>query len=230
VNRGPCTSSKSSPLPSIANRLIFALAGHDAKDYLVAVAQRERSKLTTQEYTSDPESSDLQHQKLSTLEKFESICSNLPPKASSFSRPTIWHWDIRPDNLFAEDGHITSIIDWQDTWIGPFFLQARRPRLVDHHGEVILHLPDHYKTIEDPEEKASVADHVEKSILLWCYERATKLRHEELHAFFTLPQSQKRKDTVAFASELADGEVTPLRGCLIELKRYVLSSISLVDT
>jgi hypothetical protein len=146
VNRGPCTSSKSSPLPSIANRLIFALAGHDAKDYLVAVAQRERSKLTTQEYTSDPESSDLQHQKLSTLEKFESICSNLPPKASSFSRPTIWHWDIRPDNLFAEDGHITSIIDWQDTWIGPFFLQARRPRLVDHHGEVTLHLQDHYKT------------------------------------------------------------------------------------
>jgi hypothetical protein len=63
---------------------------------------------------------------------------------------------------------------------------------------------------------------VEKSILLWCYERATKLRHEELHAFFTLPQSQKRKDTVAFASELADGEITPMRGCLIELKRYVL--------
>jgi hypothetical protein len=162
---------------------------------------------------------------MSILDKFEATCSHLPPRAPHLSRPTIWHWDVRPDNLFAKDGRITDIIDWQDTWIGPFFLQARRPRLVDHHGEVILHLPDHYKTIEDPEEKASVADHVEKSILLWCYERETKLRHKELHAIFTLPQAQKRKDTVAFTSELADGEVAPSRACLIELKRCVLSPL-----
>ena len=49
------------------------------------------------------------------------------------------------------------------------------------------------------------------------------MRHAELHALFNLPQAQKRRDTVAFASELSDGEVAPLRGCLVELKRYVLT-------
>jgi hypothetical protein len=165
----------------------------------------------------------LQNEKLSTLDKFEAICSHLTPRTPQFSRPTILHWDIRPDNLFVDNSHITDIIDWQDAWIAPFFLQARRPRLVEHHGEMTLTLPDHYEPIEDADEKARVADHVEKSILLWCYERKNKVRHAELHALFHLPQAQKRKDTVAFAAELSDGEVTPLRGCLVELKRCVLT-------
>ena len=207
----------------VANRSFLRCAGHDAKDCLVAIAQRERSKLTTREHTPDAETRDLQNEKLSTLDKFEAICSHLTPRAPQLSRPTIWHWDIRPDNLFVDNGHITDMIDWQDAWIGPFFLNARRPRLVDHQGEIALTLLDHYETIEDPDEKARVADHVEKSILLWCYERKTKVRHAELHALFHLPQAQKRKDTVASASELSDGEVTPLRGCLVELKRYVLT-------
>ena len=226
ANRGPCMFYNYSSLPFqnvVANRSFLGCAGHDAKDYLVAIAQWERSKLTPREHTPDAETRDLQNEKLSTLDKFEAICSHLTPRAPQLSRPTIWHWDIRPDNLFVDNGHITDMIDWQDAWIGPFFLNARRPRLVDHQGEIALTLLDHYETIEDPDEKARVADHVEKSILLWCYEWKTKVRHAELHALFNLPQAQKRKDTVAFASELSDGEVTPLRGCLVELKRYVLT-------
>jgi hypothetical protein len=164
ANRGPCMFYNYSSLPFqnvVANRSFLGCAGYDAKDYLVAIAQRERSKLTTKEHTPDAETRDLQNEKLSTLDKFESICSHLTPRTPQLSRPTIWHWDIRPDNLFVDNGHITDMIDWQDAWIGPFFLQARRPRLVDHHGEMTLTLPDHYETIEDPDEKARVADHVE---------------------------------------------------------------------
>jgi aminoglycoside phosphotransferase (APT) family kinase protein len=43
------------------------------------------------------------------------------------SRPTLWHWDIHASNIFVDNNRVTSLIDWQDTWIGPLFLQARQP-------------------------------------------------------------------------------------------------------
>ena len=176
--------------------------------------------MTAKELLPSTESSDI-HEKLSALDKFETICSHLIPKAPRFTRPTMWHWDIRPGNLFAQDARITGIIDWQDVWIGPYFLQARRPQLVNHHGEMILRLPDEYETMEDPNEKAKVADQVERSILLYCYNLETKGQHEDLDALLDLSQVIQAKHTVTFASDLSDGEVTPLWGCLEKLTRYI---------
>lgn len=205
-----------------ANRYIFASVGRDAKDYLIAIAQRERSKLIMKEHAPNPESSDARKEKLSLLDRFEAICSHLLPKLPRFNRPTIWHLDLRSANLFVKNSRITDIIEWQEARIGPFFLQARRPKLVKHHDKMVLELPDHYENIEDPAEKSSIADQVEKSILLWCYERETELRHAELHALFVLPQARRRNNTVRFASESsADDDIMPLRDFLIDLTRYV---------
>jgi hypothetical protein len=67
------------------------------------------------------------------------------------SRPTLWHWDIHAPNIFVDNNRVTSLIDWQDTWIGPLFLQARHPRLVDYNGELMLKLPQNYNALEDEE-------------------------------------------------------------------------------
>jgi hypothetical protein len=159
-------------------------------------------------------------EKLSVLAKFEAISSNLLPREDNLNRPTLWHWDIRPPNLFVENGRISSIIDWQDVWIGPFSLQARRLRLVDHDGEMLLRRPDNYEEITDADEKARITDRVERSIILWCYENGTKKENSELHRPFNLSQIEKRKQTVKFASELSHGDIVSLRGCLIDLSRY----------
>jgi hypothetical protein len=185
--------------------------------------QRERSKLTTKDPPPTSETREKRKEKLSLLDRFEAIFSHLPPKPPRFSRPTIWHWDIQPENIFVKNGRVADIINWQGAWIGPLFLQARRPTLVrQHHGEMILELPDDYESIEDPAEKAGIADQVEKSILLSFYKRETRLRHQELHALFNLPQARRRREAVSFASSLSnDDDVVFLRDRLVGLQRYV---------
>jgi hypothetical protein len=67
----------------------------------------------------------------------------------------------------VSDNRITSIINWQNTWIGPLFLQARHPRFVDYNGEFMLMLPENYAAFEDEDEKLRVRTQIEKSIVLW---------------------------------------------------------------
>ena len=75
------------------------------------------------------------------------------PKNETLSRSTLWHWYIYSANFFAEGNRITSLIDWQDIWAGPLFLQLRHPKLVDYNGEVLLKLPDNYESLEEGHEK-----------------------------------------------------------------------------
>jgi len=45
---------------------------------------------------------------------------------------------------------ITSLIDWQDTWAGPIFLQFRHPKPVDYDGQVLLKLTESYGSRKTP--------------------------------------------------------------------------------
>lgn len=97
--------------------------------------------------------------------KFLKISDYLLPEGD-LVRPALWHWDIHAPNIFVQGNRITSLIDWQDVWVGPLFLQARHPKLVDYNGEVLLKLPSNYESIEDEEEKSRVKTQVERSIIL----------------------------------------------------------------
>lgn len=195
--------------------------GFTTGEYVNAIAFRERHKLTSAICAKHHADYALPKDKLAILAKFEAISSHLLPRENHLNRPTLWHWDIRPPNLFIENGKISTIIDWQDVWIGPLSLQARRPRLVDYDGEMVLKLPDNCEDMMDPDEKARITDRVEKSILLWCYDNETKTEIPGLHKLYHLPLIEKRKQTVTFASELSDGDITPLKGCLIGLNLHV---------
>ena len=111
------------------------------------------------------------------------------------------------------------MIDWQDAWAAPFFLQEKRPQLVDYGGELILRLPDHYEAMEDKQEKAGLADKVERSILLFYYTRNTRARNPSLQELFELPLVKERAQTVSFANDVWDGDNIPLRECLYTLQR-----------
>jgi hypothetical protein len=81
---------------------------------------------------------------ISLYKRFLDIVPYLPPKSQKLSSSTLWQWDIHSANLFVEGGRIVSLIDWQDVWAGPLFLQFRHPKLVDYNGEVLLKLPENY--------------------------------------------------------------------------------------
>lgn len=115
------------------------------------------------------------------------------------------------------------LIDWQDVWNGPLFLQARHPRLVDYNGEVMLKIPEHCKDIDDEGEKARIRKQVEKSIVLWAYEFDTKRANPVLHEIFHFPHGRTRRDAVEFSANTWDGDIIPFGECLIRIVRYVFT-------
>ncbi|KAL9097474.1 MAG: hypothetical protein Q9165_000370 [Trypethelium subeluteriae] len=150
------------------------------QDYLRAIGQREIAWI--KRYASPKSSGGLVTKSkaqgspdahTALYKKFLDVAEYLLPKGE-YIRPTLWHWDIHAPNIFVREDRITSLIDWQDTWTGPLFLQARHPRLIDYNGEVILKLPEDCATMEDEDEKRRVRSQVEKSIVLWTYESETE--------------------------------------------------------
>nr|POE94353.1 hypothetical protein CFP56_16593 [Quercus suber] len=202
--------------------------GSDAHSYLGAISRRERSKLpqskTSKTYHSSQNELDVlksPQARISLLDKFDALSPYLPPSDPSLDKATLSHWDLRAPNLFVEGDRITSLIDWQDAWVGPLFMQERRPQLIEYNGEEMLRLPDYYEAMDDKDEKARLTDKVEKSILYWYYGRETQKRNPVLQQLFDLPMARTRREVVLFASEVWDGDTIPLRECLYQLQQSV---------
>lgn len=135
----------------------------------------------------------------------------LLPSDHNLTKSTLWHWDIHAPNIFVNEDKITSVIDWQDARVGPLFLQARQPRLVDYNGELILKLPESYVSLQDDEEKQGVESKVEESIVLWPYESDTKKANPLLHEIYHLPHERTRRDILDFSANTWDGDIIPFR-------------------
>lgn len=138
---------------------------------------------------------------------FSTISTKSPSTAFShsqapmgMSRSTLWHWDMHAPNFFVKDDRITSLIDWQFTWVGPLFLQYRYPKLVDYAGDVMLRLPEDYKDMEKSE-KDRVSDQAERSLVQFLYETETKKQNPLLVKVNDIPQGTTRRRTVEFAED-----------------------------
>ena len=183
--------------------------GSDHVDYLKAISRREIAWLNNYATIKPDHSvvvkSDAQlsvEAHIALYKKFMNVADFLLPNKKSYVAATLWHWDIHASNLFinADTNEISGLIDWQDSWVGPLFLQARHPRLVDYNGEIQLRLPDSFKAIADKDEKAKIRAKVERSILIWSYENDTKRINPVLHEILHVRQGRTRRDTVDMAS------------------------------
>jgi hypothetical protein len=143
------------------------------------------------------------------------------PPNKKLSVSTLWHWDIHSANIFVEGNRISSLIDWQDTWAGPLFLQFRHPKLVCYNGEVLLKLPEIYESLEEGDEKARIRRQVEKSIVLYTYETETNKINPLLGEILHIPYGRTRRETVQFAANTWDNDIIPFRQCLIRFERFV---------
>lgn len=100
-------------------------------------------------------------------------------------------------------------------------MQERRPHWINYYEELVLRLPYSYETMKDEDEKASLRDKVERSLVYWNYNERTKKRNPILSGIFDLPLASTRRETVVFASHLWDKNVMLLRECLTRLCRCV---------
>jgi aminoglycoside phosphotransferase (APT) family kinase protein len=102
-----------------------AAVGDTPLAYSTAIAEREIALLQSSKHN-------IKHIEL--LQKLLAILPFILPADNEISRPTLGHLDVHEDNVFVENEgptKITSIIDWQNVWAAPLFMQARFPSFVD---------------------------------------------------------------------------------------------------
>ncbi|KAH6690267.1 kinase-like domain-containing protein [Leptodontidium sp. MPI-SDFR-AT-0119] len=195
------------------------------QDYLTAIANREIAWISSFAVPKPPndifvasEAQNSPSSHISLYKMFLRIIPYLLPPKKKLSGSTLWHWDIHSANLFVEGNRITSLIDWQDTWAGPLFLQFRHPKVMDYNGKVLLKLPENYETLEG-DEKARTRRQVEKSIVLYTYETETETKNALISEILRMHRGRPRRETVQFAANTWDGDIIPFRQCLIRLER-----------
>ena len=205
--------------------LLTKITGKRPQNYLAAIARREIAWISR--YAVPRASDNLlvasaaqisPEAHILLLERFSKVAPYLLPEDTDLVCSNLWHGDLHSGNVFIDQNHITSIIDWQGTWAGPLFVQARVPQLVDHPGDIILRLPENYKDLGD-EEKARVRHQVASSIVRYTYETHTAKVNPRLSKVFQFEHGRTRTEPISFAGDTWDNDILPFRETLINIER-----------
>ncbi|KAL1885406.1 hypothetical protein Plec18167_000900 [Paecilomyces lecythidis] len=197
-----------------------------AVDYIQAISLREIAWIQNYAtprspddpfFTSHSQNNPAEH--ISLLQRYLSVSPYLLPHEDDLLGSFLWHTDLRIPNIFVDDnGNITSIIDWQSTWAGPLFLEARHPHFLNYNGDLTLELPKIFKQL-DGSTQIAVRSKVIKSILSFLYEKNTAQRNPALSRVFQYPNGVLMTDPVRFAGNTWDGDILPLRESLIRVQK-----------
>ena len=131
---------------------------------------------------------------------------------------TLWHNDIHASNIFVSKGRVTSLTDWQAAWMGPLFIQARQPRLLDRSGELLLKLPENFKELE-VDEQNRLNEQVSTSILLHVYETHTAMQNPRLSRLYRFRHGNTLTQPILFAGNTWQDDILPLRESLIRVEK-----------
>ncbi|TVY94253.1 Altered inheritance of mitochondria protein, mitochondrial [Lachnellula willkommii] len=198
----------------------------DPHDYISAIALREIAwikKYAIPTVSNDPlkpsaaQNSPSEH--VSLLGKYLDVAPYLLPTDPDLLTANLWHKDLHSGNIFIEKNRITSIIDWQGTWAGPLFIQARHPKLINYNGEIMLKLPENYKHLKE-EEKIPIKEQVASSIILYLYENFTAKENPRLSRVFRTEHGRTRGEVISFCGNTWDDDILPFRESLVRMERY----------
>ena len=173
------------------------LLGNEPTEYLSALCRREQqwiqlhaSSQALHAYRHHPPITRDPSAHLAVLDLFRSVIPQIIPFGPpELVQPTLWHRDLSGSNIFMSETEfargrisITSIIDWQNTSVGPLYMQARVPNLFEYHapwnlpdGLEIAALPEDIKDMSKDALKAAKKDVAAKNMTI--YYRAAVGRH-----------------------------------------------------
>lgn len=203
---GPWTSP-AEHLKSVARREI---------DWINAHANPEEPNTTPWQYTSPQQKSPKAHTAL--LEKFLAAIPHIIPGVPELASPRLWHPDFHAGNIYIEDqDRISCIIDWQGAWTTPVFIGANPPLLLDYGIDMLMKLPECFKTLDDAT-KDRLRYRVSQSILSLTYETYTAEKNPLMNKVMRHPHGQALNQLEAFAGSTWDDCLFPFEECLIRVE------------
>lgn len=161
---------------------------------------------------------------LSLLEMTEKAIPTIAgsPKLLDNSQPVMWHTDLHMGNIFVSEDDpekVTGFIDWQNTSINPFFLQARWPVFLKpppdyQEGQVMPSLPEDFEQMDDEEKEIALYN---KAKATWskAYEVANFLNNRR--AWRAMQAPAPLKELFRRCGETWNEGIVPLRAILIEV-------------
>jgi hypothetical protein len=214
----------------ISSYRLTLIVGASATDYLNSIAHREIEWITTHatsqapiqrpwQFVSSVQNDPAAHTPL--LQKYISAIPHITPQDPELLSPRLWHPDFHAGNIYIDSSHrISSIIDWQGAWTAPPFLGANLPSLVDYSIDMMMFLPEGFKSLEE-EEKEKLRYQVAQSIMIHTYETSTRKKNPVMFKVMHLPHGSTLKQLEAFANSTWDNTLFPFEECLIRVERWV---------
>ncbi|KAF3491213.1 uncharacterized protein GIQ15_00730 [Arthroderma uncinatum] len=197
------------------------------QNYLKATARREIDWITKYASPRPPPNplvfSKSQHSPdahIDLYKKFLDVADFILPTKQEHVRSTLWYSDFRVYTIFVDGTRITCLVDWQNIWARPLFMQAQSPKLFRIKDEV-LELPKEYEEMTDEDEKAELRNNVETSKLQRAYHENTKIVNPDIHdVLHNIPRGDKIRQTIALSTDTWNDDIIPFRMCLIWIARY----------
>jgi hypothetical protein len=227
--QGPCQCVQAL---SVGQMLTLQL-GSSSTQYLESIAEREVHWIKTFadftkavsepfQYTNAEQNNPQAH--VALLRKLLSAIPHIVPRDPDLVSPRFWHPDFHAGNIYVDDeGHISSIIDWQGAWMTPAFIGANPPKLLDYGVDMMMKLPANFKHL-DNNRKEELRYQVAQSILIHCYETATAQKNPLMYKMMRHPHGETLKQLEAFVGGTWDNCLYPFQHCLISVERYASTS------
>ncbi|KAK3696427.1 Phosphotransferase enzyme [Vermiconidia calcicola] len=192
TGQGPWLNSESY-LKSIAERELAWLVKH-AKSHSSNSISAEVSATPTVSSHRQPQ----QHAVL--YERLLKIIAFLVEYGKSNGQPCLWHWDMRPADIFVEDGRI-----------------SRYREMIFYTGEKMLKLPSSFKDIGDEEKRQALLTKVEKSLIQHFYIQEMYGTNPDMVETWTAEQSGTIEHLMTYSENSWRTGLPPFRQCLITL-------------
>ena len=78
----------------------------------------------------------------------------ITPKDPELVSSRLWHPGFHAGNVYIDDqARISSIIDWQGAWTSALFIGAHSPLLLDYGIDMLMKLPEGFKSLNDATRK-----------------------------------------------------------------------------
>ncbi|KAL3444029.1 phosphotransferase family protein [Aspergillus insuetus] len=158
-----------------------------------------------------------------TLRRYLQLTPFLLPKDESFLASYLWHRDFYLSNMFIDDqGHITDIIDWPNTYTRPLYFENNiAPHFIhpsDEPGYTLLSA-DELKSLNADAASAPL-DKRSNVLLLHAFDKFTKERSPLLARMAIHPNRDTRRLPFCHASNLWKGDAMDLLLSFVSVQKH----------